>query len=154
VAWLNGETVFNEYLSDVLHGETQIEPRSVSLTASTLYELNSPGELDFGGSEFQLGDRDPVAPEKRDTEDDYGWWSLAGDNYLLELNETITVSGTFEALLQPHDHMNWNGAQHPTLWLSEEDADARLLLPLSVPESGLAIKENARVSALRVRRDA
>jgi hypothetical protein len=149
--WLDGENVFNEYLSDVLHGDTQIESDSVSLTAASVNNLESAGDLDFGGSELKLGDRTAIAPEKRNTEDDYGWWELSGGTYLLELNENITYSNPFEAVIQPHDHLTWNGASHPTLWLTQDDADMRLLLPLSVPDSGINIKENARVSRLRVR---
>ncbi len=149
--WLDGETVFNDFLSDVLHGETQIEPRSVSLTASATYEQDQSGDLDFGGGEFMLGNRELIETRKRNPGDDYGWWELSEGPYLLELNETISYSEPFEALLQPHNHLNWNGAYHPALGLTEEDADMRLTLPLTVPDPGISIKENARVSTLRVR---
>ncbi len=150
--WIRGETVFEQYLSGTLHKETQVEEFSVSLTASTIYELQGVGELDFGGSEFQLGDRTEVQPVKRRQNDDYGWWDLAGGDWILELNENITYSEEFSAVLQPHDHLTWNGATHPTLWLTADDSDARLLLPLSVQDSGLNIKENARVTNLKVLR--
>lgn len=148
--WLHGETVFEDYLTDVLHGDTQIESFGVSLTAGSIHGLEGAGDLDFGGSEFQLADRDVIPPEKRDPEDDYGWWTLNGGTYLLELNETVTYSGEFSAVLHPHDHLTWNGASHPTLWMSSDEADMRILLPLNVPQSGIEIKENARVSTLRV----
>lgn len=148
--WISGETVFNEYLSGVLHEETQVETHSVSLTASTIYRPEGSGDLDFGGSEFQLSDRSELSPEKRDPEDDYGWWELSDGTWVLELNENLTYSKPFSAVLQPHDHLTWNGATHPTLWLTEDEADMRLLLPLSVPAGGINIKENARVTNLKV----
>lgn len=148
--WIDGETVFEEYLSETLHGDTQIESSAVSLTAGAIYNPTEPGDLDFGGSEFQLADRDPVPAKKRNEDDDYGWWELPGGNWILELNENITYSGPFSAVLHPHDHLTWNGASHPTLWLSDDEADMRLLVPLTVPDSGINIKENARVSTLRV----
>lgn len=147
---LKGSVVFDQYLSDTLHEETQVEERSVSLTVSAIYELIGSGDLDFGGSEFQLADRAEVEPAKRDPDDDYGWWSLNEGTWIMELNENITYSNPFEAVLQPHEHLIWNGGSHPTLHLDENDADMRILLPLSAPESGINLKENARVSVLRV----
>lgn len=150
--WIRGEEVFRQYLSGTLHEETQVEEFSVSLTASSIYEPQGPGELDFGGGEFQLGDRTEVQPVKRNEDDDYGWWDLAEGGWILELNENITYSEEFSAVLQPHDHLTWNGAAHPTFWLTADDSDVRLLLPLRVPGSGLNIKENARVTSLKVSR--
>lgn len=148
--YLEGEEVFEKYLSDTLHGETQIEPRSVSLTAGGIHNITGTGELDFGGSEYQLGDRHEVQPQLRNDEDDYGWWKLSQGSWLLELNEKLAVSSPFDAVLQPHDHLLWNGSTHSSLWLSENDTGGRLMVPLSVPENGINIKENARVSSLRV----
>lgn len=148
--WIDGETVFEEYLSNTLHRETQVEDRAVSLTAGDLHNPTEPGDLDFGGSEFTLAKRDPVPPKKRNDDDDYGWWELPAGDWLLELNENVTYSGVFTGVLHPHDHLSWNGASHPTIWLSEDEADMRLLLPLSVPEPGINIKENARVTSLRI----
>jgi hypothetical protein len=150
--WIQGETVYRQYLSGKLHEETQVEEFSVSLTASSVYELQDAGHLDFGGSEFQLGDRTEIEPVKRNEDDDYGWWDLSGGSWILELNENVTYSEEFTGVLQPHDHLTWNGATHPTLWLTSDDSDARLLLPLQVPSSGLKIKENARVTSLKVSR--
>lgn len=148
--WISGGTVFHEYLSGTLHEETQVETHSVSLTASAVYRPEDPGDLDFGGSEFRLGDRTEVSPGKRDPDDDYGWWELSAGTWILELNENLTYSNPFSAVLQPHDHLTWNGATHPTLWLTEDEADMRLLLPLQVSPAGLNIKENARVTNLKV----
>lgn len=147
---VGGQKVFDNFLSNTLHKETQVEDGSVSLTAGSIYRLADSGDLDFGGSEFQLADRDSIEAEKRNDEDDYGWWELEEGVWILELNETITHSGEFNALLQPHDHLIWNGATHPTLWFDQDDSDMRLSSPLRVPENGLNIKENARVSSLRI----
>ena len=146
--WLNGDSIFSSQLEGSLHADTQIEQRSVSLTAGGIKELVGSGELDFGGSEFKLGEREPIEPQKRDSEDDYGWWSLPEGQYILELNETVRLSGHQCAIIQPHEHLYWNGASHPTLLLDEDDSDMRLMLPLTVGRNGIEIKENARVSTL------
>lgn len=150
MSFLDGERIVEEYLAEVLHPDTQVEEASVSLTAASVARPTSRGELDFGGSEFQLGDREEVAPVTRELDDDYGWWSLEAGHYLLELNETIQLEDDERALLQPHDHLLWNGVSHPTLMLSADETNMRLTLPLTVPDPGVEIKENARVSSVRV----
>ncbi len=150
MSFMDGELVFARHLEGVLHEETQVEETSVSLTAASLARPTSRGELDFGGSEFQLSDREEIAPLERDADDDYGWWALEAGTYLLELNETIQLEGPQQALLQPHDHLLWNGAFHPTVLLSADETNMRLTLPLTVPDPGVEIKENARVSSVRV----
>lgn len=147
---LSGETIVDDHLSGVIHEETQVEPNRVSLTAAGVYRIETPGQLDFGGGELQVSDREPIPPEKRDSDDDYGWWELAAGTYLLQLNETVQLSAGLVGHLSPHDHLTWGGASHSTLELDEDDSDVRLVVPLSVPDTGLAIKENARVSNLRI----
>lgn len=149
---LSGEEIFEEQLANTLHQPTQVNDHSVSLTASMFYRPRGRGELDFGGSELQLVDRGEIEPEKRDPEDDYGWWELSSGMVLMELNETINLAEGIMGILSPHDHLVWNGASHPTLTLGEEDAQARLVLPLQVGEQGIAVKENARISLLRILR--
>jgi hypothetical protein len=147
---VSGENVFNDLLENTLHADTQVEAESVSLTAGAISELTGPGELDFGGSEFQLADRHGVEPIKRSDEDDYGWWSLAEGQYILEFNEQIGLESGHYALLQPHDHLYWNGVSHPTLFLDADDTDMALSVPITVGHNGVEIKENARVSSVRI----
>lgn len=151
MSFVEGDRIFEAFLEGTLHRETQVEAQSVSLTAGSLYRATAPGSLDFGGGEFELGEREPLEPVKRDPDHDYGWWNLEGDTYLLELNETLQLEPGQQALLQPHEHLLWNGAHHPTLMLSPDETNVRLTLPLTVPRAGIALKENARVSALRLR---
>lgn len=147
---LSGDAVFETFLDNTLHADTQVEETSVSLTAGAVYEPTGPGHLDFGGSEFQLANRHSVEPIRRDDDDDYGWWSLAEGQYIVEFNETIDLTGGDYALVQPHDHLYWNAVFHPTLLLDEDDSDASLSIPFTVGHNGVEIKENARVSSLRV----
>lgn len=147
---ISGSDVFDGLLDDALHADTQVEDRTVSLTAGAISELTGPGHLDFGGSEFQLADRHAVEPMKRNEDDDYGWWSLAEGQYIVEFNETIDLTQGHYGLVQPHDHLYWNGVNHPTLLLDADDTDMRISIPITVGQNGVEIKENARVSSLRV----
>lgn len=147
---LSGQKIFDQCLRNTLHADTQVEALQVSLTAGSIYRIKSSGDLDFGGSELQLPDREILEPEKRDEEDDYGWWDLAAEQYLMKLNEVLQLPEGAVARLSPHDHLNWTGATHPTLELDSEDNDAQLLVPLDAPDSGISIKQNARVTSLRV----
>lgn len=150
---ISGSDVFEGYLENTLHADTQVEDRSVSLTVKSVSELTGPGHLDFGGGEFQLADRHEVEPIKRDDEDDYGWWSLAEGTYIIEFNEIIDLNSDQYGLIQPHDHLSWNGVNHPTLLLDEDDSDMRVSVPITVGHNGVEIKENARVSCLRILSD-
>lgn len=150
---VSGDAVFDDLLDNTLHADTQVEAESVSLTVGAIKELTGPGHLDFGGGEFQLADRHDVEPMKRSDDDDYGWWSLAEGQYIVEFNETIDLTQGDYALLQPHDHLYWNGVSHPTLLLDADDTDMRISVPITVGHNGVEIKENARVSSLRIIRN-
>ncbi len=147
---MSGEAIFEQVVSGGIHADTQVESSSVSLTVAGILRAGGPGQLDFGGGELQLAEREPLEPEKRDPDDDYGWWELGPGTYLMECNENLDLQPGQWALLSPHDHLLWNGLHHPTLTLGEDDSSVRLTYPLQVHDAGTAIKENARVSVLRV----
>lgn len=84
----------------------------------------------------------PVETERRDPDDDYGWWNLDGGQYLVEYNERLAAAEAM-FVLQPHRALVERGAFHPTLHLNDLPR-----IPVSVPSGGVRIKENARVSTL------
>lgn len=146
----SGKNVFENFLSDSIYQDTQEEKFSVSLTADKIYSFDQAGELDFGGGEYQPADKQLINPEKRNSDDDYGWWELSEGCYLLELNERLQVPLGGVAILQPHTHLVESGASHPTVTRAETKNEKELRLPLQVPSEGLSIKENARVTLLRI----
>ncbi len=146
----SGNLIFDNFLMESVYQDTQEEKYSVSLTANKIYRFRGRAELDFGGGEYSPAGREEIQPEKRAPEDDYGWWNLEEGAYLLELNEKLCVPIGGVAVLQPHSHLLENGASHPTVMREETDNQAAVRVPLEVPENGLAIKENARVSTLRI----
>jgi len=128
-------------VSGLVHEPTQIEGTGLNLTVAAVHEPTGPGQIDFGGGELEPTETVDVDPEKRDPADDYGWWDLDAGVYLLEYNERLDAETP--AILEPRVELVERGAFHPTLRVTELPQ-----VPLVVPDSGLGIKENARVSTL------
>jgi hypothetical protein len=128
-------------VSGLVHEPTQIEGTGLNLTVAAVHEPTGPGQIDFGGDELEPTETVEIDPEKRDPDDDYGWWDLDAGVYLLEYNERLDAETP--AVLEPRVELVERGAFHPTLRVTELPR-----VPLVVPDSGLGIKENARVSTL------
>jgi hypothetical protein len=129
-------------LSGIVHEPTQSEGEGFDLTVAGVYEVTEPGRVDFGGGELASAGVEPHPREKRDPEDDYGWWHLDAGGYLLEYNESIEAADV-RFTLQTREELLARGASHPTLHVTELPR-----VPLSVRGVGLRVKENARVSTL------
>jgi hypothetical protein len=125
----------------LVHEPTQTEGPGVDLTVTGIHALTSPGAIDFGGGELEPADTTPLDTVKRDPEDDYGWWTLSPGTYLVAYNESLATDDPL--VLQPRDALVERGGSHPTLHVTELPR-----VPLSVPEAGLHLKENARMSTL------
>ncbi|GAA0257822.1 dCTP deaminase [Halobaculum roseum] len=147
-------------LDDIVHEETQTEGPGIDLTLAGVHEIADPGAVDFGGGELADASFATIEPEKRDPDDDYGWWDLEPGTYLVTLNESL--SGDDTVTLQPRTELVARGATHPTLRTASLPP-----VPLTVSRTasgagdvdfdnaggtretvGLRLKENARVSTL------
>ena len=134
-----------DFVTGVVHRGTQ-EPdeegtAGFDLTVDELYEVADAGRVDFGGGELEDAELSPVGTEKRDPDDDYGWWNLDAGTYVVEHNESVEGDRVVEVM--PRSGLLRRGAYHPTVHVSELGP-----LPLTVGGDGLCIKENARVSVL------
>jgi hypothetical protein len=128
-------------LDGLVHRDTQRHAGGVDLTVGAVHAVSGPGQVDFGGSELADASTDVIDPVTRDPGDDYGWWRLEGDVYLVEYNESL--SGDEPVRLQPRVALVERGVSHPTLRVDELPR-----MPIRAPASGVEIKENARVSTL------
>jgi len=133
-----------QYIEHLIHLDTQKAPHGIDLTVDAVFSVDSAGSLDFGGSEFQPADRSELPPQSRSEDDDYGWWELDEGTYLVRYNETIDP-GEGLAVIRPLDRLASTGAFHPSMCVSADD-NGPLEIALRVPEVGVNIKENARVS--------
>ncbi|PSQ80290.1 MAG: deoxycytidine triphosphate deaminase [Bacteroidetes bacterium QS_8_68_15] len=138
-------------LDGVVHFDTQSEAADdgLDLTADAVFAFTGPGQLDFGGDEEQAAERRRLDPEKRDPDDDYGWWDLEEGTYPVRFNESIELGAGEIALLGPHERLLRAGAHHPVCWLrAPRETSEALEAVLAVGSAGLHVKENARLSTL------
>jgi len=133
---------YTQFLADVVHEPTQSGGEGFDLTVADVSEVTGPGRVDFGGGELTAAETEPHATEKRDPDDDYGWWNLDAGQYLLSYNESLT-SSDLRVTVQTREELLARGAFHPTLQVTSLPD-----VPLSVGGAGLRLKENARVSTL------
>ena len=131
------------FVDGIVHEPTQTAGRGLDLTVAEMHRVAGPGRVDFGGGEREAADREPVEAERRDPDDDYGWWSLDAGRYLLSYNESLSAPDDLSLVLQPHEAVLARSAAHPTLHVRSLGT-----VPLSVGGAGLRLKENARISTL------
>lgn len=134
------------FVEGLVHEPTQTEGRGLDLTVDAVRRVAAPGRVDFGGGELEAADTEPIEPERRDPDDDYGWWELSGGVYLLDYNERLAAPADLTFVCQTREAVRVRGGFHPTLHLG----GSRPLegIPLAVADGGLRLKENARVSTL------
>jgi len=135
-------------IKNLIHKDTQIGEDKVYVTVKQIYLLDEKGSLDFGGSELHLAERKPLLPKKKLTEDKYGWWNLNQGTYLVEFNEQIELKEKEIAILESQEELLQNGCFHPLRIITPKGKLS--FIPLNVGCQGIDIKQNARISVLRI----
>jgi len=135
-------------LTGMISARYQVHAYSIDLTAKQIYALDPAGQVDFGGTEYSASARVPVASLRRNREDRYEWWDLSRGAYMLEFNENLALAPNEIAILEPDERLVRCGATHPTAFLRGQGE--RLETMLMVGTLNVHIKQNARVSRLRV----
>ena len=130
-----------EDIEDVVHEETQLTNEGFDLTVAELYVVEEAGRVDFGGGELEEATLSPVETEKRNEDDDYGWWNLDAGKYVVEHNESLSAEEP--VTVRTRTGVLERGAYHPTVRVMELSR-----LPLTVGGDGLRVKENARISTV------
>lgn len=133
---------------NLINTEHQVHAFAVELTAKQLYSLNPTGAVDFGGSEYVAAERHPVPTHQKHSQDRYQWWTLNHGAYQVEFNEALELADDEIAMLEPHERLLRAGAEHPALFLRGKINPLTILL--SVSGARLEMKQNARISTLRV----
>jgi len=136
-------------LQNIIHEPTQFpsEKNVAYLTVNRIGKIGTAGSLDFGGSEYSEGKIDWIDPEKRMEDDKYGWWELPQGLYRIEFNEGVKLEDG-GILLQIWNAALKNGVIHPTEIITESQNP--LFTHIHVSENGVHIKENARLSEVRL----
>ncbi|MFP8952350.1 dCTP deaminase [Natrialbaceae archaeon A-arb3/5] len=140
---MSAETPLIEVVDNLVYEPTQVHEHGIDLTVSAIYEIDSPGRIDFGGDELEDADLEPVPTEARNPDDEFGWWNLSQGQYVVQYNEFLTDPEE-SVQLQPRNELLARGGSHPSLLV----ASHLPLIPLSVAGGGLRLKENARISTV------
>ena len=135
-------------VGNFINQEHQIHGYSVELTAKQIYHLDPNGEVDFGGSEYVASTRNPVATHQKHSQDRYQWWTLTHGAYQIEFNETLELASDQIGFLEPHERLLRTGAEHAPIFLRGKCDPLTMLLTVS--GGRVQIKQNARISKLRV----
>lgn len=136
-------------LDGPVHEETQLEPYGVTLTVDQIHAVKDGGELDFGGGEYRRAEMEELEPEKRSSDDEYGWWELEEGFYHVMFNESMREDAETAMTIEPWRGALEAGISHPCRHVAPSE-DCHVLI--TVPESGVSIKENSRLSIARTLR--
>jgi hypothetical protein len=132
----------------ILNEKFQVHGYWVDLTVRSISCLDPVGRLDFGGGEYAPAGVVPLAPRRLRPEDNYKWWELDRGCYIIAFNETLALAENEIALLEPDPRTLRTGASHVPVFLRGDLAPMDALL--DVHAQHLTVKQNARVSRLRV----
>jgi deoxycytidine triphosphate deaminase len=144
---LNGHEAV-AYVKGILSAKHQVHAFSVDLTVKGIWSVDPIGRLDFGGGEFAPAGHVPVEAHRLRAEDNYEWWELERGCYFIEYNETLELGENEIALLEPDPRTLRTGATHASVFIRGHAE--RLETLFDVHAKHLAVKQNARVSRLRV----
>ena len=135
-------------LKNLVSEKHQVHAYHVDFTARTIYGLNPTGEVDFGGSEYVPAQRQDLRTHQKHSQDRYQWWELPHGAYLVEFNEALDLADDEIALLEPHERLLRAGASHNANFIRGQTSPVHTLL--NVTSARIQIKQNARISTMRV----
>jgi dUTP pyrophosphatase len=140
------EAVENGLIEDYPHLETQLTPNGFDLTAAEIHRFKGSGKLDFSNSEREIPETEKIEPEKKDEEDDYGWWKLEPGAYKIRTNEIVDLPEDVIAFAYPRSSLLRMGCTIENgVWDAGFRGRSEFLLIVE-NEDGVEIKENARVN--------
>jgi deoxycytidine triphosphate deaminase len=135
-------------VSGMISPKHQVHGFSVNLSVKDIFAVDPVGQVDFGGGEYRAAGRLPVTALQRSREDKYKWWELDRGSYFVEFNETLDLAPNEMAVIEPDDRLLRAGATHTPLFVRGHIAPVEALL--SVQALRMSIKQNARISRIRV----
>jgi hypothetical protein len=146
---MDSDAKLTDIVTNFIHEETQFpdDRDAAYLTVNRVGKPAQKGTLDFGGSEYTEADIEWIDPEKKSSDDKYGWWELDEGLYHVEFNEGLDPDGE-TVIFQTWKNALRNGIAHSSEVI--EKSRDQLFAELQVGECGVGIKENARISEVRV----
>ncbi|MFB6175295.1 MAG: deoxyuridine 5'-triphosphate nucleotidohydrolase [Candidatus Nanohalobium sp.] len=128
--------------------ETQLTPQGFDLTVDEIHKIEGAGSLDFSNGEREIPDSTPISSEKKDPEDEYGWWELEQGTYKIVMNEKVDIPNDLTGFAFPRSSLLRMGATiENAVWDAGFTGTGSFKLSVDNPE-GIRIKENARVNQI------
>ena len=128
--------------------ETQITPQGFDLTVEKIEKYREKGKLDFSNSERKIPETEKVEPEKKSSEDDYGWYKLEKGAYKVTMNEKVDIPNNLTGFAYPRSSLLRMGCSiENAVWDAGYTGTGSFMLVVENQE-GVEIKENARVNQL------
>ncbi|MFX0182597.1 MAG: hypothetical protein ACFE95_05890 [Candidatus Hodarchaeota archaeon] len=128
----------------LIYAPKQLGTASLDLTVKKIFRIDSPGTLDFGGSEYQPSGSQLIPPRIED-DPKYGWWTLTEGYYKIEYNEILSHEACL-AIVFPHQRLQMTGCFHSSFIVQSSAESNPIQGSLIVETDGVRIKENARIS--------
>lgn len=126
----------------------QLTPNGFDLTAGQLYKFNNAGALDFSNQERRLAQAFELTPQKKQAQDDFGWWHLKPGAYKVKTNETVNLANNLVALAFSRTSLlRMGGFTQNGVWDAGFCGKGEFLLVVT-NSLGLSLKQNARLVQL------
>lgn len=128
--------------------DKQLTPSGFDLTVSQIFEFDSIGALDFSNSQRIVPKGKLILPEKKNSEDKFGWWNLKKGAYKIKTNEVVNLPNDLSGFGFTRTSVLRMGAfTQNGVWDAGFKGKGEFIL---VVENiyGIKIKENARIVQL------
>ncbi len=135
-------------IQDYIHLDTQLTPQGFDLTVQEIHRFEGSGKIDFSNDEREIPDSTPIEPEKKNEDDDYGWWKLEPGTYKVVMNETVDIPNDLVGYAFPRSSLLRMGVTiENAVWDSGYTGTGSFKISVD-NEDGVEIKENARLNQI------
>lgn len=138
----------HDLVTNYVHLDTQLQPNGFDVTVDEIHTYTGPGKLDFSNDEREIPETKPIAPEKKNASDEYGWWTLDPGVYKIVMNENVKIPKNLVGIAFPRSSLLRMGAYtQNAFWDGGYEGPGEFLLRIRNP-NGAEIKENARINQI------
>ena len=131
-----------------VHLEKQLTPNGFDITVESVSSFSAAGALDFSNKERLIPQTNQLNPQKKNKEDDYGWWTLARGGYKIRTNESLNLPNNIVALAFPRTSLlRMGGFVQNGVWDAGFSGKGEFILSVENP-FGIELKQNARIVQL------
>lgn len=128
--------------------EKQLTPNGFDITVESVSSFSSAGALDFSNKQRVLPRVSQLMPQKKNKEDEYGWWYLDRGAYKIRTNERLNLPNNIVALAFPRTSLLRMGAfAQNGVWDAGFCGKGEFILSVENP-FGIELKQNARIVQL------